>query len=71
MDILDLGGAAQIWICESFLYGYHEAWTNDQSTSSFYPPQNNEQGQSYCTNIQTLWLEILTFKLWLEIQNLV
>jgi hypothetical protein len=54
MDILDLGGAAQIWICESFLYGYHEAWTNDQSTSSFYPPQNNEQGQSYCTNIQTL-----------------
>jgi hypothetical protein len=38
-------------IRESFLYGHREAWTNDQSTTSFCPPQGIRQAQSYCTNI--------------------
>jgi hypothetical protein len=29
---------------------HHEAWTNDQSTTSFHP-QGNGQAQSHCTNI--------------------
>jgi hypothetical protein len=35
----------------STLCEHHEAWTNDQSTISFRPPQDYGQAQSYCTNI--------------------
>jgi hypothetical protein len=45
------GGSAHTVIWESFLYGHHEAWTNDQSTTNFHLPQGNGQAQNHCTNI--------------------